>query len=73
MNAVNPIHRLAIVNRGEAAMRCIRAVKSLRTEEDSDLRVIALFTEIDREAPFVRHADLSVRLEPHSLTSLLVY
>ena len=27
------IRRLAIVNRGEAALRCIRAVKSLRAQE----------------------------------------
>ncbi len=62
MNRFEPILRLAIVNRGEAAMRCIRAVKSLRTEEGSDLRVIALYTEVDRDAPFVRHADEAVLL-----------
>ena len=38
------IRRLAIVNRGEAAMRCIRTVKSLRASEGSDLRVVALYT-----------------------------
>jgi acetyl/propionyl-CoA carboxylase alpha subunit/acetyl-CoA carboxylase carboxyltransferase component len=56
------IRRLAIVNRGEAAMRCIRAVKALRAAEGSDIRAIALFTHVDRDAPFVRHADLSVPL-----------
>ena len=50
------IRRLAIVNRGEAAMRCIRTVKSLRASEGSDLRVIALYTAVDRDAPYVRHA-----------------
>jgi len=62
---VNPresIHRLAIVNRGEAAMRCIRAVKSLCAQEGSQISAIALYTHVDRDAPFVRHADLAVEL-----------
>ena len=57
-----PIRCLGIVNRGEAAMRCLRAVKSLRAIEGSTLKALALYTEIDREAPFVRHADLAVAL-----------
>ncbi|MCP4040096.1 MAG: ATP-grasp domain-containing protein [bacterium] len=56
------IRRLAIVNRGEAAMRCVRAVKSLRAREGSALEVIALYTEADRGAPFVRQADHSYEL-----------
>ncbi len=63
VNRFEPIHRIAIVNRGEAAMRCIRAVKALRTEEGSDIRAIALYTAVDRDAPFVRHAD-EARLLP---------
>jgi acetyl/propionyl-CoA carboxylase alpha subunit/acetyl-CoA carboxylase carboxyltransferase component len=59
---VQPIRSLAIVNRGEAAMRCIRAVKSLRLQEGSDLRVIALYTAADRDASYVRHADEAVQL-----------
>lgn len=43
-------------------MRCIRAVKALRSEEGSDLQAVALYTEIERDAPFVRHADLAVAL-----------
>lgn len=38
-------------------MRCIRAVKSLRALEHTDMKVIALYTEGDSDAPFVRHAD----------------
>lgn len=57
-----PIHCLGIVNRGEAAMRCLRAVKALRAAERSTLRALALYTEIDRDAPFVRHADVAVAL-----------
>src|SRR5262245_46329665 len=43
-------------------MRCVRAVKTLRAEEGSDLRVVELYTDVDRDAPFVRHADAAVRL-----------
>lgn len=44
-------------------MRCVRAVKALRTLERSDLEVIALYTDADRDAPFVRHSDHATRLE----------
>jgi len=54
---------LAIVNRGEAAMRCVRAVKTLRTLERNELDTIALYTDTDHDAPFVRHADHAIRLE----------
>jgi acetyl/propionyl-CoA carboxylase alpha subunit/acetyl-CoA carboxylase carboxyltransferase component len=62
MSAARPIRCLGVVNRGEAAMRCIRAVKTLRARERSDLRAVALYTDVDRDAPFVRHADAAVRL-----------
>jgi acetyl/propionyl-CoA carboxylase alpha subunit/acetyl-CoA carboxylase carboxyltransferase component len=57
-----PIRRLAIVNRGESAMRCIRAVKTLAAEGEREIQVIALYTEVDRDAPFVRYADFAVKL-----------
>ena len=66
MSARCEIRRLAIVNRGEAAMRCIRAVKQLRAREGSDLISIAFFTEVDREAPFVRQADEAYLLPPRA-------
>ena len=56
------IRRIAIVNRGEPAMRCIRAVKALRAIEGSEIEVVALYTQPDRDAPFVRHADRSIGL-----------
>jgi acetyl/propionyl-CoA carboxylase alpha subunit/acetyl-CoA carboxylase carboxyltransferase component len=62
VNRFEPIRRLAIVNRGEAAMRCVRAVKALRAEEGSRLEAVALYTAIDRDAPFVRHADAAFEL-----------
>jgi acetyl/propionyl-CoA carboxylase alpha subunit len=72
LSVLRPIRRLAIVNRGEAAMRCIRSVKSLRAHEGSDLRVIALYTDADRDAPFVRHADHALRL-PVRTTPVAAY
>jgi len=62
VNDDRSIRRLAIVNRGEAAVRCIRAVKSLRAQEDCELEAIALYTEPDRDAPFVHYADRSIAL-----------
>ncbi len=57
-----PLRCIAIANRGEAALRCLRTVKALRVREDSALTAIALFTEPDRGAPFVRHADHALEL-----------
>ncbi|HEY5656644.1 MAG TPA: biotin carboxylase N-terminal domain-containing protein, partial [Myxococcota bacterium] len=73
MNARGDIRRLAIVNRGEAAMRCIRAVKALRALEGSELACIALYTQVDRDAPFVRHADAAVRLETSGGSAVSAY
>jgi acetyl/propionyl-CoA carboxylase alpha subunit/acetyl-CoA carboxylase carboxyltransferase component len=57
-----PVSRIAIVNRGEAAQRCVRAIRELRIEEGSELVGIALFTDPDRLAPFVREADEALNL-----------
>ena len=60
----NEFQRVAIVNRGEAAMRFIHAAREFRHEYDLPLRTIALFTEPDRQAMFVREADEAVFLGP---------
>jgi acetyl/propionyl-CoA carboxylase alpha subunit/acetyl-CoA carboxylase carboxyltransferase component len=54
--------RIAIVNRGEAAMRLIHAVRDLNAEGGSPIRTIALHTDEERTAMFAREAD-----EAHSL------
>ena len=54
------IRRVVIANRGEAAMRCVRAVKALRAQERSRIQVVALYTHPDRDAPFVRYADNAI-------------
>ena len=57
--------RLAVVNRGEPAMRLIHAVRELNAERPDDpIKVIALHTEPERSAMFVRHADEAYNLGP---------
>jgi acetyl/propionyl-CoA carboxylase alpha subunit/acetyl-CoA carboxylase carboxyltransferase component len=55
-----PFTRLAIVNRGEPAMRLINAVREWNAEGRPPLRTIALYTAVDRRAMFVREADEAV-------------
>ena len=57
------LRRIAVVNRGEAAMRVINAVRELRVERDEDIRTIALHTAAERTAMFVREADEAVLLD----------
>ncbi|MFD4369696.1 carboxyl transferase domain-containing protein [Rhodococcus sp. NPDC058521] len=54
--------RIAVVNRGESAVRLIRAVRELNAEHDHDITTIALHTEAERRAMFVRQADDTVCL-----------
>ncbi|GHJ42788.1 fused acetyl/propionyl-CoA carboxylase subuit alpha/methylmalonyl-CoA decarboxylase subunit alpha [Catellatospora sp. TT07R-123] len=59
--------RIAIVNRGEAAMRLIHAVREINAETGaSPIETIALYTEAERTATFVREADDSYCLGPAS-------
>jgi acetyl/propionyl-CoA carboxylase alpha subunit/acetyl-CoA carboxylase carboxyltransferase component len=54
--------RIAVINRGEPAMRLTRAVRELNAEHGTRTRVIALHTEAERRATFVRAADEAVLL-----------
>ncbi len=56
--------RIAIVNRGEPAMRLIHAVEEVNAGGGGPLRTIALFTDPDEKAQFVRRADEAYRLGP---------
>ena len=57
--------RIAIVNRGEAAMRLIHAVREINaTGELPALQTVALHTEGEANAMFVREADLAHDLGP---------
>ena len=56
------ITRLAVVNRGEPAVRLIRAVRELDEERGTRTTVIVLHTGAERGALFVRGADEAVCL-----------
>jgi Biotin carboxylase, N-terminal domain/Carboxyl transferase domain len=58
--------RIAVVNRGEAAVRLIRAERELNAEYDCGITTIALHTEAERRAMFARQADESVMLRKTS-------
>ncbi|MFY1650510.1 carboxyl transferase domain-containing protein [Solwaraspora sp. WMMB762] len=58
--------RIAIVNRGEAAMRLIHAVRELAAETGARIETVALYTDVDRTATFVREADIAYDLGPAS-------
>ncbi|QWF77743.1 ATP-binding protein [Amycolatopsis sp. CA-230715] len=58
--------RVAIVNRGEAAMRLIHAVRDLSAETGTRIETVALYTDADRDATFVREADIAYLLGPAS-------
>ncbi|WP_242904388.1 ATP-binding protein [Actinomadura terrae] len=58
--------RVAIVNRGEAAMRLIHAVRDIAAETGTRIETVALHTDVDRAAAFVREADRSYDLGPAS-------
>ncbi|MCP5059362.1 MAG: ATP-grasp domain-containing protein [bacterium] len=57
MTDVAAFRRIVVVNRGEPAVRLMRAVAELRHEGHAELRTIALYTEPDKHARFVREAD----------------
>ena len=58
------VRRLAIINRGEAAMRCLAAVGELGDDFGEPVTAIALYTDPDAESLFVRQADEAVPLGP---------
>ncbi|MBO2453411.1 ATP-grasp domain-containing protein [Actinomadura barringtoniae] len=58
--------RVAIVNRGEAAMRLIHAVRDLSAETGARIETVALYTDADKNATFVREADVAYSLGPAS-------
>lgn len=60
--------RIAIVNRGEAAMRLIHAVRDLNAQHPDapPIATIALYTDAERTAMFAREADEAYPLGPAS-------
>jgi acetyl/propionyl-CoA carboxylase alpha subunit/acetyl-CoA carboxylase carboxyltransferase component len=68
--------RIAIVNRGEAAMRLIHAVRDLNAQGGAGahrIETIALHTEGEKRAMFVREADHAYNLGPAANRPYLDY
>jgi acetyl/propionyl-CoA carboxylase alpha subunit len=58
------LQRIAIVNRGEAAVRFIIAVREFNAERGTNVQTIALYTDPDSRARYVREADDAYCLGP---------
>ncbi|MDF2824735.1 MAG: carbamoyl-phosphate synthase subunit, partial [Mycobacterium sp.] len=58
------LRRVAIANRGEAAMRFLNAAGEYGIERGVPLETVALYTEADANSWFVREADYAVDLGP---------
>lgn len=56
--------RVGLLNRGEAAVRFLRAARDAVAEGAAELTVVAFFTDPDADAPFVAMADEAVALGP---------
>ncbi len=52
------IKKILVANRGEIALRI------MRTAKDMGIKTVAVFSEADRTAPFVRYADEAVCIGP---------
>jgi acetyl/propionyl-CoA carboxylase alpha subunit/acetyl-CoA carboxylase carboxyltransferase component len=58
------LRKVAIANRGEAAMRFLNAAGEYGVERGAPLETVALYTEADANSWFVREADHAVNLGP---------
>ncbi len=54
--------RIGIMNRGEAALRFIRAVREYNALNETNLQPIAFFIDPEENAPFVKQADEAIPL-----------
>ncbi|MFO0747157.1 MAG: carboxyl transferase domain-containing protein [Myxococcota bacterium] len=61
--------RVAIVNRGEAAVRFLRGLRDYNGERGTAIEAVALYTDPDRLTPFVRLADHSIGIGPALVTT----
>ena len=65
--------RVAVVNRGEPAVRFLRAAREWNREHGPTLRTIALHTPSERRAMFVRDADEAVVIEARADGPVIPY
>lgn len=59
--------KIGIINRGEAALRFIRAVKEYNSQNNTSLTTVALYIDKEEYAPFVKQADEGLALSSLSL------
>ncbi len=62
-------HRIAVLNRGEPAVRFMRALRDYNLDRGVELEAVAFYTDPDAGAPFVRMADEAVHLGPATLAT----
>ncbi len=59
-----PLRRVAVLNRGEPAVRFLRALADYNGERGTAIEAVAFYTDPDVGAPFVRLADAAICLGP---------
>ncbi len=58
------IKKIAILNRGEAALRFIRSLREYNLENNTSIASVALYTDPERDAPFCYEADEAISIGP---------
>ncbi len=58
----HPVHRVLVANRGEIALRIVRAC------HEEGLEAVAVYSDADRTSPYVRAADAAVHIGPAPAT-----
>lgn len=64
--------RIAIVNRGEPAMRFIKAVKEYNEIHSTELKTVVFYQTADLSTPWVMEADYSIEIEKDDLYQYLI-
>ncbi len=57
---LSPNSKIGIANRGEPALRFVRAVHEYNERMRASLKTVAFYLDIERDAPFVQEADIVV-------------
>lgn len=63
---MSELRRILVANRGEIASRIIRSV------HDSNLSAVAIYTNSDKDSPYVKEADQAVRIDTSYLDSTAI-